>query len=484
MKSSAYSKTSFKMIALILMFTFVVSMLGGCNKENEVQIYRTGDQLQKEAQWTMGFGRCEIAMPMDESQPYYIAGYNSGWEPAGVLDLCNAQAVWMDAGAGGVLLIGVDCVGLGSPTIQEIRNRLEKLCKETGCIAVNVYSTHDHAGVDTLGLWGPPMVDGKNDEYMENVIEAAVTAAQEAAENRSTGKLYYGSVDTEALAPMLRDSRYPLIYDAFLHQLRFEPDEETDTAIRMYIYGAHAEALRGSNALISRDFPGAMCDYIENKTGDHAMFMPGAIGGLIMTKEFTTMYVNNMKLTALKLAKFALSIEEETEIKPDLQFARREFEVPMDNTGYLFYKFLGVLENEISKGDSATGYMLHSEMTVLQLGDLLLALIPGEIFPELVWGGEAAQHNPEGINPLPLADIAKELGYEQLLVIGLANDELGYIVPPSDFLLNEEVPYLLKTMDESGENHYEETNSVGSDCAIVIAEIFEQLVNSLALSSK
>ena len=82
---------------------------------------------------------------------------------------------------------------------------------------------------------------------------------------------------------------------------------------------------------------------------------------------------------------------------------------------------------------------------------------------------------------MPLAEIAAEVGYDNLLVIGLANDELGYIVPPSDFLLNEEVPYLLKTMDDSGENHYEETNSVGADCAIVIAEIFEQLVNSLAL---
>ena len=483
MKGSAYNKTSLKMISLILMATLVAAMLNGCEGKDKVQIYRTQEQLQGEAQWTMGFGACDIAMPEDDSQPYYIAGYNNGWEPAGVLDLCKAQAVWMDAGAGGVLLIGVDCVGLGSPVVQKIRDRLETLCKETDCKAVNVYSTHDHAGVDTLGLWGPPMVDGKNDEYMENVIEAAVTAAQEAAGNRTTGKLYYGCVDTEAMAPMLRDSRYPLIYDAYLHQLRFEPDETTAAGIRMYIYGAHAEALRGDNAMISRDFPGTMCDWIEEETGDRAMFMPGAVGGLIMTKEFTGLYVNNMNITARKLTDFALSIEEEEEIKPNLQFARKEFEVAMDNTGYLFYKFLGVLENEISKGDSATGYMLHSEMTVLQLGDLLLALLPGEIFPELVWGGEAAQHNPEGENPMPLAEIAAEVGYDNLLVIGLANDELGYIVPPSDFLLNEEVPYLLKTMDDSGENHYEETNSVGEECATKIAEIFEQLVNSLALSS-
>lgn len=481
MKFTLLKNLSSRMICMLVLLGVVGAMLVGCSENDGIEVYRTQDQLQGGLQWTMGFGRCEIPMPKDDSQPYYIAGYNNGWEPAGVLDLCNAQAVWMDAGAGGILLIGVDCVGLANPVVEEIRSRLGELCEETGCTAVNVYATHDHAGVDTLGLWGPTMVDGKNDEYMENVINAAVEAACEAAETRTEGKLYYGSVDTEPLVPMLRDSRYPLIYDAYLHQLRFEPLEETEAGIRMYIYGAHAEALRGSNAMISRDFPGVMCDMIEEETGDHAMFMPGAIGGLLMTKEFTIFAEENMLVTAHRMVSFALSIEEEEEILPNLQYARTEFEVPMDNTGYLFYKFLGVLENEISKGESATGYMLHSEMTVLQLGDLLFALVPGEIFPELVWGGEAAKHNPEGENPAPLAEIAAEAGYEQLLVIGLSNDELGYIVPPSDFLLNEDVPYLLKTADETGENHYEETNSVSPQCAIVIAEIFEQLVNSLAL---
>ncbi len=469
--------------AVVCVLLCLMLIPSGCGEENKAEVYRTEDHLKQKAVWTMGFGRSEIAIPEEGSQPYYIAGYNNGWEPVGVLDLCNAQAVWLDAGAGGILLIGVDCVGLGSPTVKEIRNRLKDLCEETGCTAVNVYATHDHAGVDTLGLWGPIMVDGKNDEYMENVIEASVSAAYEAAENRTEGKLFYGAVDTEEKESMLRDSRYPLIYDPYLHQLRFEPEDESKEGMRMYIYGAHAESLRGSNSLISRDFPGVMCDKVEEQTGDHAMFMPGAIGGLIMTREFNGLFINNLNITGNKLAGYALTIKDEQEIKPDMQYAHTEFKVPMDNTGYLFYKFLGVLENEISKGDSATGYMLHSEMTVLQLGDLLFALIPGEIFPELVWGGEAAQHNPAGENPVPLAEIAATYGYDQLLVIGLANDELGYIVPPSDFLLNEDAPYLLRTMDDMGEDHYEETNSVGEECAVIIAQIFEQLVNSLALST-
>ena len=62
--------------------------------------------------WCMGFGSAEIALPEGSGQPLYIAGYHAGREISGVLDLQRASAVWMDTGAGGVLLIGVDCVGL------------------------------------------------------------------------------------------------------------------------------------------------------------------------------------------------------------------------------------------------------------------------------------------------------------------------------------------------------------------------------------
>ena len=87
--------------------------------------------------------------------------------------------------------------------------------------------------------------------------------------------------------------------------------------------------------------------------------------------------------------------------------------------------------------------------------------------------------NPDGVNPRPLNEIAKENGVDEMIVIGLCNDELGYIVPPSDFLLNKKAPYIERTMDKFGEDHYEETNSVGPACAQCIADAFEQAVKNL-----
>lgn len=449
--------------------------------------------------WEFGFGAQRIIAPSHaDGKGLYISGYHTGWYATQYLDLnkldvyqkmygerteenpdyAQARAVWMDAGSGGMLLIGIDCIALSSETVGEIRERLKELCSEHHCLSINVYATHVHAQPDTLGLWGPVGMDGKNEEYMKALVKAAVEAAEEAVGNIRQGELRYGKVKTEN---MLYDSRYPHIYDDELHQLRFVPEE--GNGVRIFLYGAHAEALRGENRMLSRDFPGVLCDVVEYKTGDSTMFLPGAIGGLIMTDELPGILAaaENMEKTGILLADYAMSILPETEqvVSPMLKMGRGEFTIPLDNGAFLLYKTLGILEAQAVRAKSDTGYGIRTEMNILQLGNLAVALIPGEIFPELVFGGEYGSAG-DGENPVPLCETAEKYGYAKLLIAGLANDEIGYIVPPSDFLLNEVQPYFDTTMDSVGENHYEETNSVGKDCAWVITYAFEEILKAMA----
>ena len=72
---------------------------------------------------------------------------------------------------------------------------------------------------------------------------------------------------------------------------------------------------------------------------------------------------------------------------------------------------------------------------------------------------------------------AKEEG-EKILIFGLANDELGYVLPPNDFILNEDAPYMDKAIDVHGRRHYEETNSMGPKTAATIAAALEKTVNA------
>lgn len=463
---------------ILILFTCLCLLLcAGCNKSEYITLVNsTGEH------WYYGFGCADILPDPESDQPLYIAGYNNGLEVYDVADYCQARALWLDTGAQGMLIIGIDTIALDSGVVGQIRQRLADL---PNCAAVHVYSTHTHAGADTLGLWGPVGVDGKNDAYMASLIEAAEMAGRDAHADRKEGRLFFGKVETE---DMYRDSRDPQVYDPYLYQLRFEPTGDFSLGLRMFFYGAHAESMRGDNVLLSRDFPGRLCDEVGAATGDDTLFAAGAIGGLIMTKEFApTDALNsevNRDITADKLIAYALSItsKEERELSPRLSAARSKFVVPLDNGTFVLYKTLGILTNDACPAASKTGYGVRAELNVCMLDDVALTLIPGEIFPELVYGGEFGDANPEGVNPEPLCDIAERYGVKDVLIVGLANDELGYIVPPSDFLLNKEAPYFEKTIDYKDENHYEETNSVGPDCADKIAENFEQALKKASLS--
>ena len=465
-----------KVLALFMALLLLVAC-AGCSAENTETTTRLC-QTEGES-WYFGFGSAEFKPDENSEQPLYISGYDPGREVTGVLDYCQARAVWLDTGSEGVLLIGIDCVALDSGTVAKIRQSLS----DVPAASVNVYSTHTHAGADTLGMWGQIGIDGKNDDYMQSLIQAAEQAARDAVAARRAGQLYFGYAKTEG---MLRDSRLPEVTDENLYQLRFAADDGAE-GLRMLFYGAHPEALRGANTRISRDYAGMLCDGITEATGDDAIFLPGAIGGLVMTRTFvddTTEdedALENLKITADKLIAYALSISPESEepVDPQMALARTVFSVPMDNIIFLTYKFLGILNHKAVPADSATGYGVQTELSVLKLGDIAVALIPGEIFPELVTGETYGRSNPPGVNPKALVKLAQEQGIEKLLIVGLANDEIGYIVPPSDFLVNQERPYLDRIKDYRGEDHYEETNSIGPACAQAVADAFGVTVAEL-----
>ena len=58
-------------------------------------------------------------------------------------------------------------------------------------------------------------------------------------------------------------------------------------------------------------------------------------------------------------------------------------------------------------------------------------------------------------------------------IIGLGNDELGYIIPEYDFILDDLIPYF----QEAEGDHYEETNSVGPHMAGVVDAQADALID-------
>lgn len=434
----------------------------------------------KAAFFTAGFGKASIVPPDLLRKKYYVAGYNSGNPAKGLLDIPLAHALWLDdnSGRGAVVFVSLDAVGLLNKDVNAAKASLADFLEETGCRNMNIVCTHSHAGIDTMGLWGPLPRTGRDPKYMEIVFEGIRTAVKKAHEDRREGSLYLGRVQVEG---MQNDHRLPVVYSKTLTRLRFMPNDG-GREIYFINFAAHSESLGGSNSLVSADFPCYLREEIFARTGAETVYCVGAIGGMISMDTIGDDKVESTKQIGKNLAEFALAIKEETKLEPVVNLLKQEFYADVDNHVLMLATKAGILQaDRHHKKDAPYGWALKSEMTYIEIGSLKMLLIPCEIFPELVFGGylsgeESAEGRGPGINPTPLTQIA---GEEELLIFGLANDELGYVIPPNDFLLAPGIPYLDRVKDRHDRNHYEETNSMGPHTAQRIADVFAGMMKTV-----
>jgi hypothetical protein len=114
--------------------------------------------------------------------------------------------------------------------------------------------------------------------------------------------------------------------------------------------------------------------------------------------------------------------------------------------------------------------------------------VPGELLPELAVGGyDGSRINAPGVeliepgnpNPPDVANAPKgpyikdRMSSTYRWIIGLGNDELGYIIPAYNFELGAPQPWV----DEAEGDHYEETNSLGPDMAALIDQYADLLMH-------
>lgn len=434
--------------------------------------------------FTAGFGKA-VMLPDDiNDRTYYIAGYGENNPARGVIDPQYAHALWLDdnSGHGGMLFISLDVVGLLNKDVNALKETLADFKRLTGCRAISIFSTHNHAGIDTMGIWGKLPFSGKDPKFMDILFKAAKQAALDAYADRRSGKLMLGRIE---VPDMQEDIRLPVVYSKTLTRLRFIPEDGT-REIYFINFASHSESLQGCNSLVSADFPCYLREKIRKETGAETIYGVGAIGGMIsmeiqdenlLRKEHRLL--ESTRNIGYKLADYALSIKKETELKPRISYIRQEFYCPVENPVLTIACQIGILtaDRYSMPGEKGTG-ALKTEISYFEIDSLKILMIPCELFPELAYGGyltaeESAEGKSPDVNPLPLVETAKD---KNLLIFGLANDELGYVLPPNDFMLNETQPYMDKAVDRLGRRHYEETNSMGPRTAQYISDTFAKLL--------
>ncbi len=448
----------------------------------------TGDKMfsYNGEKWTVGFSKEVLTPDNITEEAYYIAGYNTNNPAKSVLDDMHAKAVYLDdnSGRGGVIICAIDCVGISRKDINDIRKTVIESGKIPSLKSINICSTHTHSAIDTQGLWGKNFFsDGKNEEFMNRLKELTAKAIIDAYNARKDGSLYFGTAETEGL---LTDTRTPVDYDATITRIRFDPaDGSNDTYI--VNMACHAECLGARTTVVSADFPAYMeKEMLEQTGGANVVFINGAIGGLITCEKLDDVLRNfELGLEYVKefgedVGEVVMSINNEIALEPAINVKTEATEIKCDNTALLLVRFLGVLNNDVAK-DKDRNISIITEVSYMELGNRQIGvyMIPGELSPELESGNFlSAEESANGTmaDYKPLAEMSR---CEHNFVIGLCNDEIGYIIPENDFLLHEWLPYFNNTEDENGRRHYEETNSLGPNAAGAILDAMDELIKSV-----
>lgn len=498
------------------------------------------DAPAENAQWHLGFGKASIvpANLTDGSKEYYTGGYFTQ-KINGVYDDQGVKAIALNdgSGRGTAVFAAIDGLGIGNADIRAIRAAVAEKLAEKGIkndiVAININSTHCHTVIDTQGFSLTliskmftnmfsflPFVDPVRSidaEFLEVMIDGASDAIIDAYLAMESGSLYYfetatiGKDEEKGLYlndeySYLTNKRYNTEgYQNFIACFKFVPDNESSKETVFANLGAHPTTIDRATKLLSADFP----HYIEkeiNENGMNFMFIQGAQSpvsvkkGNVKTqsvidkvneeaeKDSSAADYTNAKSLGYEFARLIIEASNNAKpVKPIFNVAMAECTVKLDRGLFQLgaaSQLLGF--TTVFDDASESGYSIITEVGYIEIGtDIVILTVPGELVPQLVFGNVVTAKDSYFGTDWEYDATADIVGNgKTVLVMGLCNDAIGYIIPDNDY-----APFIADSLwaMEIGDwklgeqmfgeyhRHYEETLSAGSAAASSIIGTLNEL---------
>lgn len=411
----------------------------------------------------------------------------------GVHDPTWARAVVIEVGERSVAMVSLDVVGLFNIEVRRARKELKARYPDMEIDELVVASTHTHEGVDTMGYWGENLgIDGKYPAYQAFIRSQLIDAVHEAYQNAEPAFARFAYTE---YTMGIRDSRPPQVIDPGLLAAEFLR-EDGSTIGTLVNWSNHPEAQGSGNPFVSSDFPHGTRETLEQELGGTAIYFSGSVGGLMTPLRVDipgfgseVSWERTFEIGRLVAVEAQEALAEAAVIGlHDLEVQRREFYMSADNNALRALNVAGVFDVPSYTGSRSWGEDEHrdgtyvgnggpefkTEMVAITLGPALFLTVPGELFPELEIGGYGRPDCPAADTGRPYEPvIAEQYEHSYQFILGLGQDELGYIVPGYDFWI-QHVPENdaegdglvplggLQARDPCGERHYEETVSASS----------------------
>ena len=424
-------------------------------------------EVQPNARWSAGFSTNSLIEGLDIlNGEYYMAGTLEAMEgrvPVEVVDDMAVCAYALSDGVSGTVVHAViDGYGIARGDVLEIRKLLDDFAKANDIISINVSVLHQHSCIDILGMGAPlvpavftnpaysllnkdtdDFVSGKNPEFMQHLYEVTAQTVTEAVESMEGGQLYYGYTD---ISDYIHDKRDPQAYDPNLSRIRFVPDNESADEIWICEAGIHCVGLGAGADRISSDFPYYLKQYIKENAHANVVYVNGA--ELALTADYSTIQTeetevySRMKAMGETLGKKLIAIDNDVALDPVLNIKHQEVAVKAENQILILAVREGLINSVVAK--DGLGFTIITEIGYMELGNRIgVFFAPGEISPEILWGGAVTADKSWTGDSWDYAPLAETAGVETTLCFGLCNDQIGYILTDNDirsiFTENEEV---------------------------------------------
>ncbi len=392
--------------------------------------------------WLVGHAVADIT-PDLTAGPVYLAGY--GVRPAdGVRDPLAAHAVALRYGSVGVVIVSLDLLGLFHEDCASLQGATRNALGHAAPPVV-VTCTHTHAGPDLLGLWGPDArTRGVDDPCRERVITAASDAAARAWQRARPAHLLVAAGRVEGVA---HNSRDPGMLDPVLTLLSWATTASPHVPVLQVLHFAcHPEALGPADRRVSADLAGESRRRVAAESGCPCVFWQGALGGMV-GPDARPGEEGEAALVRLGAALGAAAGSLVPALRPDaggLALARRSVALPQTNPHFAAGRAAGIIHRPVLDGTGEPP-MVASSAGLLRLGPYLFHLAPGEVLPAVA---RAWDHGSRAALP----------GLEPR-VLGLCDDEVGYILQEEDFT----------------PGRYEESVSLGPRTAALLGAAYAEL---------
>ncbi len=348
-----------------------------------------------------------LITPSPGERPVFLAGFQNDRRATGVdIDLF-VRALALRLNEHVAILAVCDLIGLDRNDVLDVRATLDARGVDSSGLVVAC--THTHSGPDTLGLWGEDRtVSGVDRLYLASVKQAIVEAAIEALTFCCPVRMRCAMTRLPGYVMNFRD---PGLVDDEVAAIQFvKPDGEV--VATLLNLACHPEVLWSESTLLSADYAGYACRAVEERAGGVALHVSGALGGMLSpdTDDHTPAFAGRMGRAYATAALDALEAAPAVDVVR-LETRRAEFDLPLANPLLALAQQMGVL-----RARGPVNGQLSTSVTYLDLGPAQIITVPGELLPRLGFELKAALPGPCKI------------------LIGLADDEIGYILPDDEFI--------------------------------------------------